>query len=80
MNRDIDEIETTTGNLDARLSSLGTAVDGLREAARLQIPSWALAVAALLAGAAGFGIGRAHTEYRRRRAMDHELSELVGQR
>jgi hypothetical protein len=80
MNRDIDEIETTTGSLDARLSSLGAAVDGLREAARPQIPSWALAVAALLAGAAGFGIGRAHTEYTRRRAMDQELDELVRQR
>jgi len=77
LNRDIDEIETTTDDIDARLSSLGTAVEGLREAARPQIPSWALAVAALLAGAAGFGIGRARTHHFHRGALDRELDDLV---
>jgi hypothetical protein len=80
LNREIDKVETTSGNLDARVSSLGTAVDGLREAGRPQIPSWALAVAALLAGAAGFGIGRARTHHVHSRALDRELDELVTNR
>jgi hypothetical protein len=80
LNDKIDDVGAEVSNLDDRLASLSTAVDGLRRAARPQIPSWALVVAALLAAAAGFGIGRAHTEYTRRRGMDRELDELVGQR
>jgi hypothetical protein len=80
VNREIDDVGADVSTLDDRLSSLSTAVDGLREAARPQVPWWALVTAAFLAAAAGFGIGRAHTEYTRRRTMDRELDELVAQR
>jgi hypothetical protein len=80
VNREIDDVGAEVTTLNDRLSSLSTAVDGLRESARPQIPPWSLAAAVGLAAAAGFGIGRARTEYARRRAMDRELDELVGQR
>ncbi len=79
LNREIDAVGAEVSSLDDRLSSLTTAVNGLRKAARPQIPSWSLIAAALLAAAAGFGIGRARTEYTRRRAIDRELDQLVGQ-
>jgi hypothetical protein len=80
LNREIDDVGAEVSNLHDRLSSLSTAVDGIRRAARPQVPSWGLVAAALLAAAAGFGLGRANVRYTRRRAIDRELDELVGRR
>jgi len=80
LDRQIDDVGAEVSNLDKQVGSLSTAVDGLRQAMRPQPPAWLPIAIGLLAATAGFGIGRAHTEFARRRAVDRELHELVGQR
>jgi hypothetical protein len=79
LDRDIDEVGAEVATLDERFGNLSTTIDDVRKGTRPQLPGWTIIATAILAATAGFGIGRAHTEFRRRRAVDRELDELVRQ-
>jgi hypothetical protein len=73
----VAEVQEDTDGFDYRITGLERALENVREASKPNLPAWVPVGAALLAAAAGFGVGRAHTEYVRRRALDKELQELV---
>ena len=80
LGHDMDGVGAEVATLDERLGNLSTTIDDVRKGSRPQLPWWSIIATAILAAAAGFGIGRAHTEFRRHRAVDRELDELVRQR